>query len=129
MHMLIKQKSPSLPRNLPLKCKVLNSVFKSESATPPLFTEQEVLSSESDKAKLFAKNFPKSSNLDDLGISLPVFPFRTNLKLHNISVTNKMVIRVITILDSSKVSGLLHKNLNLMEFQVRHLALFLLFFQ
>ena len=27
----------------------------------------------------------KNSNLDDSGISLPVFPSRTNLKLHNIS--------------------------------------------
>ena len=40
-----------------------------------------------------------------LGISLPVFP-RTNLKLHNISVTPKMVQKVIANLDSSKVSGL-----------------------
>ena len=29
----------------------------------------------------FAKNFSKNSNLDDLGISLPVFPYRTNLIL------------------------------------------------
>ena len=36
--------------------------------------------------------------------SLPVFPSRTNLKLHNISVTHKMVKKVITNLDSSKVS-------------------------
>ena len=48
----------------------------------------------------------KSHNyLDDSGISLPVFPSRTNLKLHNISVTTKMVKKVITNLDSSKVSG------------------------
>ena len=39
------------------------------------------------------------------GISLPVFPSRTNLKLHNISVTPKMVKKVITNLDSSKASG------------------------
>ena len=39
-----------------------------------------VLSSATDKAEVFAKN----SNLDDLGISLPSFPSRTNLKLHNI---------------------------------------------
>ena len=44
-----------------------------------------MLSFASDKAKLFAKNFSKNSNLDDSGISLPVFPSRTNLKLHNIS--------------------------------------------
>ena len=64
-----------------------------------------MLSSASDKAKLFAKNFSKNSNLDDSGISLPVFPARTNLKLHNISITPKMVKKVITNLDSSKSSG------------------------
>ena len=36
---------------------------------------------------------------------LPVFPSRTNLKLHNISVTPKLVKSVITILDSSNASG------------------------
>ena len=51
--------------------------------------------------KLFAKN----SNLDDSGISLPVFPSRTNLKLHNISVTPKMVRKVIINLHLSKASG------------------------
>ena len=64
-----------------------------------------MLSSASDKAKLFAKDFSKNSNLDDSGIFLPVFPSRTNLKLDNISVTLKMVIKVITNVDSSKVSG------------------------
>ena len=46
---------------------------KRKSAIPPLFNGPEVLSSASDKAKLFAKNFSKNSNLDDSGISLPVF--------------------------------------------------------
>ena len=64
-----------------------------------------MLSFTSDEAKLFAKNFSKNSNLDDSGISLPVFPSRTNLKLHNISVTPKMVKKVIANLDSSKASG------------------------
>ena len=64
-----------------------------------------MLSSASDKAKLFAENFSKNSNLDDSGISLPVFPSRTNLKLHNISVTPKMVKKVIMNLDLSKASG------------------------
>ena len=43
--------------------------------------------------------------LDDSGISLPVFPSRTHLKLHNISVTPKMVKKVIMNLDLSKASG------------------------
>ena len=64
-----------------------------------------MMSSASDKAKLFAENFSKNSNLDDSGISLPVFPSRTNLKLHNISVTPKMVKKVIMNLDSSKAFG------------------------
>ena len=36
---------------------------------------------------------------------LPAFPSRTNLKLHNISVTPKMVRKVIMNLDLSKASG------------------------
>ena len=64
-----------------------------------------MLSSASDKAKLYAKNFSKSSNLDDPGISLPVFPSRSNLKLHNISVNPKMVKKFVTNIDSSKAYG------------------------
>ena len=37
--------------------------------------------------------------------SLPVFPSSTNLKLHNISVTSKMIKKVIMNLDLSKASG------------------------
>ena len=44
-------------------------------------------------------------SLDHSGVSLPVFPSRTNLKLHNISVTPKIVKKVITNLDLSKASG------------------------
>ena len=86
--------------------RIANSVLnKGKCTIPPLFNRLEVLPSASDKAKLFAKNFSKNSNLDDSGISLPVFPSRTNLKLHNISITPKMVKKVITNLDSSKASG------------------------
>ena len=86
-------------------CRIANSVLnKGKSAIPPLFSRPEVLSSASDKVKLFAKNFSKNSNLDGSGISLPVFPSRTNLKLHNISITPNMVKKVITNLDSSKAS-------------------------
>ena len=49
---------------------------------------------------IFEKN-----NHDDSGIFLPVFSSRTNLKLHDISVTPKIVKNVITNLDSSKASG------------------------
>ena len=85
---------------------IANSILnKGKSAIPSLFSGPEVLSSASDKAKLFAENFSKKSNLDDSGISLPVFPSRTNLKLHNISVTPKRVKKVIKNLDLSKASG------------------------
>ena len=70
-----------------------------------LFNGPEMLSSASDKAKLFAENFSNNSNLDDSGISLPVFPSRTDFKLHNISVISKMVKKVIMNLDLSKASG------------------------
>ena len=87
--------------------RIANSVFnKGKSAIPPLFNESEMLSSVSDKAKLFTENFSLNSNLDDSGVSLPVFPSRTNLKLHNISVTPKMVRKVVMNLDLSKASGL-----------------------
>ena len=64
-----------------------------------------MLSSISDKAKLFAENFSKNSNLDDLGFSFSVLPSGTNLKLHNISVTPRMVKKVIMNLDLSNASG------------------------
>ena len=71
---------------------------KAKSAITPLFNGPEVLSSVSDKAKLFAENFSKNSNLDDSGISLPVFSSRTNLQLDNISVTSEMVEKVIKVI-------------------------------
>ena len=86
--------------------RIANSLFnKGKSAIPPLFNGIEVFSSASDKTKLFAENFYKNSNLDDSGISLPVVPSRTNLKLYNISVTPKMVKKVSMNLDLSKASG------------------------
>ena len=86
--------------------RIANSVLnKGKSAIPPLFNGPEVLSSASDKAKSLAENFSLNSNLDHSGISLPVFPSRTNLKLHNISVTPKMVRKIVMNLDLSKASG------------------------
>ena len=87
--------------------RITNSVLnKGKSAIRPLFNDQEVLSSASGKAKLFAEKFSLNSNLDDLGVSLPAFLSRTNLKLHNISVTPKMVRKVVMSLALSKASGL-----------------------
>ena len=64
-----------------------------------------MLSCASDKAKVFAENFSKNSNLDESGIYLPISPSRTNLKQDNISVTPKMVKKVIMNLDLTKASG------------------------
>ena len=82
-----------------------NVLNKGKSTIPPLFNGLELLSSASDKAKLFAENLSKNSNLDGSGISLPVFPSRTNLKQHNISGTLKMAKKIIMNLDLSKASG------------------------
>ena len=79
--------------------RIANSVLnKGKSAIPPLFNRPQVLSSASDKAKLFAEKFSLNS------VSLLVFPSRTNLKLH-ISITPKMVRKVVMNLDLSKASG------------------------
>ena len=105
--MLIKQESiTSQKLGSQNFCRIANSVLnKGKSAIPPLFNSPYVFSSASDKSKFFDENFSKNSNLNDSGISLPVFPSRTNLKLHNISVTPKMMKKVITNLDLSKASG------------------------
>ena len=70
--MSIKRKSLSLLRNLAVKAdlwQIANSVLnKAKSAVSPLFNGPEVLSSASDKAKLFAKNFHRNSNFDDSDI-------------------------------------------------------------
>ena len=50
-----------------------------------------MLSSAPDKKTFCAANFSEKSNLDYSGISLPAFPSRTNLKLHNFPVTPKLV--------------------------------------
>ena len=102
--MLIKQlwevvdsfRTPLLPRNVTHDFwQIANSVLnKGKSVASIIY-----------KAKLFAENFFVNSNLDDSGMSLLVFSSRTNLKLHNISVTPKMVRKVIMNLDLSKVSG------------------------
>ena len=93
--MLIKQKSQSLPKNwVPgIFGELANSAInKDRSAVFPLFNKPDVLSSASDKAKLFGKNFSKNYNFDNLGTALPIF--RTNLKMH-ISLTSKMVKNII----------------------------------
>ena len=55
----------------------ISDLNKDKSAIPPLSNRPDVLSSASDKSKVFGENFSKNSNLDDSGIALPVFPART----------------------------------------------------
>ena len=105
--MLIKQKSPLLPRNLALMTfGELLVVFSTKvnllyllCSVARRYCLLHVIE------KLFAENFSKNYILDDSGISLPVFPSRTNLKLYNTSVTRKMLEKVIMNLDLSKAPG------------------------
>ena len=83
--------------------RIANSVLnKGKSAIPPLFNGLEMLSSASNKTKMFAENFSLNANIDDSDICLPVFLFRTNLKLDNFFVTPKMVRKVVMNPDLSK---------------------------
>lgn len=63
-----------------------------------------MLPNASGKAEFFVKIFTENSNLDDASSSLSVFTSLTNLQLHNILVTPKMV-NAITDLTSTKASG------------------------
>ena len=106
--MLIKKKSTSLSRNLVVGTfgeLLIVSSTKVDLLCLLYSTAQRCCLSTSDKVKFFAKKYSSNSILDDLGISLLVFPSRTNRKLHNISVTPMMVKKVITNLESSKTSG------------------------
>ena len=109
LHMLLRQTTPSLPRNLALgtfgelpivistKVSLLYLLYPTSWRKCCLLHLI--------KQNLFAENISKTSNLDNSGISLPVFSSRTNLKLRDISVTPKMVKKVKTNFDLSKASG------------------------
>ena len=106
--MLINQKSPPLLRNLALgtlgkllivfstKVNLLYRLYSTACRCNLLHLI---------KQNCLLKTFLRTLNLDDSGNSLPVFLFRTNLKLLNISVTPKMVKKIKTNLYSSKASG------------------------
>ena len=105
--MLIKQKESITSQKLGSRnfWRLANSVLnKGKSAIPSLFNGPEVLSSASNKAKLFAENFFKNSNLNNSSIVLIVFPSRTYLKLY-ISVAPNMVKEVVMNLYLSKTSS------------------------
>ena len=71
----LKQKSPSLSRNVAFRTfGELPIVLSRKVNLPyPPINDSEVLPSASDKAKLFAENFSKNSNLDD-SVFLYLFP-------------------------------------------------------
>ena len=106
--MVIKQRSLITSQKLGFHdfWQIADSVLnKGKSAILPLYSCLEVLCSASDKAKLFAENLSKNSNVDGSGVSLLVFPTRTNLKLRNICVTSKVVKKVMMNLDLPNASG------------------------
>ena len=106
--MLIKQKSPLLPRNLDLetfgdllivfsaKVNLLYLLYSSSRRCCLLHLTNQ---------NCFLSNYRKNSNLDDSGITWSVFRSRTSLKLYNISEAPKMVKKVIISLDLLKLSG------------------------
>ena len=104
--MLTKQNSSSLPGKLALRTFVelpivisikVNLLYLFHSAAERCCLLHLI------KQNYLLKTFLRT--LDDSGISLPLFPSRTHLKLHNISVTPKMIKKVIMNLDLSKASG------------------------
>ena len=106
--MLIKQKSPTLPRNLALRTfGKLPIVFSTKVNLLYLLYSltQKCCLLHLIKHNCLLKTFLRTLILMILGISLPVFPSRTTLKLYHISVTSKMVKKVIINLDLSKASG------------------------
>ena len=107
LNMLLKQKSLSLPRNLSVgTIGELLIVFSAKVILLYLLysTDQRCCLQHLIKQSYLLKTFLRTLILMTL-VSLPVFPSRTNLKLH-IFITQKMVKKVITNLDSSKTSGL-----------------------
>ena len=108
LHMLIKQKSPLLPRNLALVTsgKLLivfstkvNLLYLLYSTTQLCFLLHLI------KQNCLLKTFLRTLILMTQYL-FTCFTSRTNLKPHDISITTKMGKKVIANLDLSKVSGL-----------------------
>ena len=100
--MLIKQKRPSLPRNLALGTfgKLL-IVFSTKINLLYLLYSMDRRCC---LLHLIKQNYLLKTFLRTL-ILMTLYNSRTNLKLHNISITPKMVKKVVTNLESSKASG------------------------
>ena len=105
--MLIKQKSPSLPRNLSLETfGELQIVFSTQLNLLCLLSSMAWIHCllHLIKQNYLLKAFLRTHIFDNSGMSLPVFLAGTILKFQHISVTPKIVEKVITNLDSSKAS-------------------------
>ena len=76
-----------------------------ESIIPPLFSGPEFLTTSTDNANLFARNFSCNSTIDDGSQQLLDFPSHTEPRLSSKNITAKMVSRAIYHLDESKTSG------------------------
>ena len=86
--------------------RISNSILnRGKSTIPPLFNGPEVLTTATDKANLFARNFSKNSTLDDSSQVLPDFPSRTEQRLSSRKITSRMVAKVIHNLDTFKATG------------------------
>ena len=108
---------------------IVNSVLnEGKSAIPPLFNSPDVLFPSSDKAKLFAKNFSKNSNLSTL-VSLYLFSLLEVVSDKIARAFNRprsVALEYPRIL-TEFVMLVLFTNLSLRELQVRDFTLFLLF--
>ena len=105
--MLRKQKIPLLPRNFALRAfgKLLIVFSRKVNLLYILYSmAQGCYLLHLIKQNCLLKTFLRTLILMII-IFFPIFPSRTNLKLHNTSVTPKMVKKVITNLDLSKASG------------------------
>ena len=94
---ILKNKIFKYTTSISKKCTLINQIhikYKLNAYHRTIKVKPVDFNKDFDKAKLFSENFSKNSNLDDSGISLPIFLSRINLKLHNISVTSKMVEKV-----------------------------------
>ena len=103
-----EQKIPSLPRNLALDTfGELLIVFSTKVNLLYLLysTDRRCCLLHLIKQNYLLKTFPRTLILMTLVFLYLFSPSRTNLKLHKISITPKMVKKVITNLDSSKASG------------------------
>ena len=109
VHTLLKQKNPLLPRNLALgtsrellivfstKVKLLYLLYSMAKRFCLLYLI---------KQNCMLKTFLRTLILMSWISPYLLFTSRTNLKLHNISITPNMVKKIITNFDSSKTPGL-----------------------